>query len=234
MANSYFAFKRFVVHQEKCAMKVGTDGVLLGAWADVSDARRVLDVGTGTGLVALMIAQRCDAEIVGLEIDSDAAEQAAENVSASLWKDRIGLIRGDFNEFCPGEKFDLIVSNPPYFRNSLPSPDQQRNTARHDNRLSFDALITKSAGLLAPGGRISLIVPSSSDEEIARVALRAGLYPLRRTYVKPLPASGPKRLLVELGASPKTCRTDFLTVELSRHVYSREFAELTKEYYLDK
>ena len=234
MANSYFAFKRFVIRQERCAMKVGTDGVLLGAWTDVSGVRRALDVGTGTGLIALMIAQRCDAEIIGLEIESDAAAQAAENVSASVWKERVGLVRGDFNEYFPQIKFDLIVSNPPFFRNSLPSPDQQRNTARHDNRLSFDALITKSAGLLAPGGRISLIVPAASDEEIAEVALRAGLYPLRRTYVKPLPTSGPKRLLVELGASPQPCRTDFLTVELSRHVYSPEFTELTKEYYLDK
>lgn len=215
-------------------MKVGTDGVLLGAWTDVSGVHTVLDVGAGTGLVALMIAQRCDARIVGLEIDGDAAGQAAENVSASEWKERIELVRGDFNEFCPEVKFDLIVSNPPYFRNSLPSPDQQRNMARHDNRLTLDALITKSAGLLAPGGRISLIVPSSSDDAIAEAAFHAGLYPLRRTYVKPLPTSDSKRLLVELGASPQPCRTDFLTVELSRHVYSFGFTELTREYYLDK
>lgn len=234
MANTYFAFKRFVIRQEKCAMKVGTDGVLLGAWTDVSGARTILDVGVGTGLVALMLAQRSDADVYGLEIDGNAVEQARENAGMSPWKDRVRLMEGDFKAYCPGIKFDLIVSNPPYFKNSLQSPDQKRNMARHDEGLSFYVLITKAAALLAPDGRLSLIVPAASEEELMELAAGAGLFPQRLTYVRPTALAGAKRLLVSFGFCPQPCSADSLTIEVSRHVYTPEFMNLTGDYYLDK
>ena len=134
MSNPYFQFKQFTVWHDKCAMKVGTDGVLLGAWASVQNAHKILDVGTGTGLVALMLAQRSlpDADIIALEIDEAAAGQARENVTRSPWKERVEVVQTDFRDYQSSDKFDVIVSNPPYFVDSLECPDQQRNAARHN------------------------------------------------------------------------------------------------------
>ena len=132
MANSYFRFKQFTIHQEKCAMKVGTDGCLLGAWVDLSQSQRILDVGCGSGLIAIMTAQRCtNVTITGIEIDNEAASQATENAESSPWAERIEIICEDFLKFTPEQQFDTIVSNPPYFSNSLKCPNDKRNKARH-------------------------------------------------------------------------------------------------------
>ena len=142
MSNPYFQFKQFTVWHDKCAMKVGTDGVLLGAWASVQNAHKILDVGTGTGLVALMLAQRSlpDADIIALEIDGAAAGQARENVTRSPWKERVEVVQTDFRDYQSSDKFDVIVSNPPYFVDSLECPDQQRNAARHNGSLTYEEL----------------------------------------------------------------------------------------------
>ena len=128
MPNDYFKFKQFTIHQDKCAMKVGTDGVLLGAWAECANAKGILDIGTGTGLIALMIAQRSNAKIDAVEIDETASKQAKENIKKSLWNDRIEILNISFQDFSKStnEKYDLIVSNPPYFQNSLYAPDEKR------------------------------------------------------------------------------------------------------------
>ena len=148
MSDSSFLFKQFIVHHDRCAMKVGTDGVLLGAWAPVDQAHTALDVGTGTGLVALQLAQRNPhLRVTAVEIDAPAAAQAAENVAGSPWPDRIEVVCADFNDFQPDGRFDLIVSNPPYFVDALPCPDRQRNTARHAGGLNYDLLFRRSARL---------------------------------------------------------------------------------------
>lgn len=131
MPNPYFSFKQFTVYHDRCAMKVGTDGVLLGAWADVVSARNILDIGTGTGLISLMMAQRCNARIRAVDIDADAVEQARGNVAASPWQDRIEVELQDICHFTSETLFDVIVSNPPYFTDSLKCPGKQRNIARH-------------------------------------------------------------------------------------------------------
>ena len=133
MSNPYFQFKQFTVWHDKCAMKVGTDGVLLGAWTSVESAHRILDIGTGTGLVALMLVQRSlpDANIVALEIDEAAVGQARENIIRSPWKERVEVVQADFRKYRSSDKFDVIVSNPPYFVDSLECPDRQRTAARH-------------------------------------------------------------------------------------------------------
>lgn len=163
MPNPFFQFKKFTVYHDKCAMKVGTDGVLLGAWASVENARRILDIGTGTGLIALMLAQRSDASVVGVDIDEAAVEQARENIERSEWKNRIVVEHKDVRDLS-GEKyslFDVIVSNPPYFTEAVYCPDKQRNTARHMDSLPFDELLQAVDRLLAACRRGMLFGDSS-------------------------------------------------------------------------
>lgn len=232
MPNPYFSFKRFTVYHDRCAMKVGTDGVLLGAWADVASARQVLDIGTGTGLIALMVAQRSHARIKAIDIDEDAVGQARENVAASPWKDRIEVERQDVCRFTPGCLFDAIVSNPPYFADSLKCPDGQRNAARHTDSLDFDRLIASAARLLHPEGAFSVIIPTDGKELFLAIAARYGLHLSRQTLVHTKPGAEPKRVLLALKFAADDCTMDDLTIELSRHVYSAAYTALTKEFYL--
>ena len=233
MPNPYFAFKQFTVRHDRCAMKVGTDGVLLGAWTDLSHSRRILDIGTGTGLIALMLAQRSmDARITAIDLDSAAVEQAQENIQASPWKDRIEALQQDICTYHPNETFDTIVSNPPYFIDSLKCPDGQRNTARHTDTLDADRLIGKVSELLTSGGRFSIILPAEQTEDLIRVAGEKGLHPSRQTWVITRPGLSPKRILMEFRKTPITLQPDELVIELERHVYSEEYIALTKEFYL--
>ena len=233
MPNPYFAFKQFTVRHDRCAMKVGTDGVLLGAWTDLSHSRRILDIGTGTGLIALMLAQRCmDARITAIDLDSAAVEQAQENIQASPWKDRIEALQQDICTYHPNGTFDTIVSNPPYFIDSLKCPDGQRSTARHTDTLDADRLIGKVSELLTSDGRFSIILPAEQTEDLIRVADEKGLHPSRQTWVITRPGLSPKRILMEFRKIPVTLQPDELVIELERHVYSEEYIALTKEFYL--
>ena len=233
MSNPYFAFKQFTVRHDRCAMKVGTDGVLLGAWADLSHSRRILDIGTGTGLIALMLAQRCmDARITAIDLDSAAVEQAQENIQASPWKDRIEALQQDICTYHPNGTFDTIVSNPPYFIDSLKCPDGQRSTARHTDTLDADRLIGKVSELLTSDGRFSIILPAEQTEDLIRVSGEKGLHPSRQTWVITRPGLSPKRILMEFRKIPVTLQPDELVIELERHVYSEEYIALTKEFYL--
>ena len=233
MPNPYFAFKQFTVRHDRCAMKVGTDGVLLGAWTDLSHSRRILDIGTGTGLIALMLAQRCmDARITAIDLDSAAVEQAQENIQASPWKDRIEALQQDICTYHPNGTFDTIVSNPPYFIDSLKCPDGQRSTARHTDTLDADRLIGKVSELLTSDGRFSIILPAEQTEDLIRVAGEKGLHPSRQTWVITRPGLSPKRILMEFRKIPVTLQPYELVIELERHVYSEEYIALTKEFYL--
>ena len=172
-----FRFKQFTVFQSECAMKVGTDGVLLGAWADTHNATRILDIGTGTGLLALMLAQRAPhAEITAIEIDPAAVEQAAANAQNSPWGNRIRIIGGDFGKHIFKEKFDLIVSNPPYFCNSLKNPDEKRKTARHDDTLTQETLAKGIAEIIAKNGTACVIYPTAEGESFIRTASSFALH----------------------------------------------------------
>ena len=233
MPNPYFSFKQFTVRHDRCAMKVGTDGVLLGAWTDLSHSRRILDIGTGTGLIALMLAQRCmDARITAIDLDSAAVEQAQENIQASPWKDRIEALQQDICTYHPNGTFDTIVSNPPYFIDSLKCPDGQRSTARHTDTLDADRLIGKVSELLTSDGRFSIILPAEQTEDLIRVAGEKGLHPSRQTWVITRPGLSPKRILMEFRKTPITLQPDELVIELERHAYSEEYIALTKEFYL--
>lgn len=232
MPNTYFSFKKFTIHHDKCAMKVGTDGVLLGAWADVSESKNILDIGTGTGLISIMLAQRSHAYITGIDIDSGAVEQAKENASASPWSDRIEICLADVNQYTPSLTFDTIVSNPPFFIDSLKCPDQQRNTARHTDTLTMADLFGKAYCLLSANGHFSLIIPFDQTPQIIQTAERVGLYPSRHTKVHTRPGIPPKRSLLEFSKVQSICNEEDITIELERHVYSEEYIALTKEFYL--
>jgi tRNA1Val (adenine37-N6)-methyltransferase len=237
MANSYFRFKQFVIRQDRCAMKVGTDGTLLGAWVAVSGCRSILDIGTGTGLIALMLAQRnSEAVIDAVEIDGDACSQAKENADNSPFARRVCIIRSSFEDYASGttSKYDLLVSNPPYFVRSLKNPDPQRFIARHTDSLSLDDILSKGRDLLTPAGRIALILPAGREEELKRIADANGLYITRLTAVVPLSGAGVKRVLAELSTSClySSCVTGTLIIEEACRRYSADYMELTKDFYL--
>jgi tRNA1Val (adenine37-N6)-methyltransferase len=237
MGNDYFRFKQFMVRQERCAMKVGTDGVLLGAWAGVEGCRRVLDVGTGTGLIALMLAQRNpDAAIEAIDMDESAYSQAKENVEASPFAGRIRVVHASFAAYAAeaGAAYDLVVSNPPYFVRSLKNPDAQRRTARHTDSLPLDELLSKGKDLLTSDGRLALILPAGREGELRHEAVAKGLNVTRLTSVVPVPGAGAKRILAELSASRfHSCPREHLLIEESRHRYSPAYVELTKDFYLN-
>lgn len=232
MSNPYFAFKQFTIYHDRCAMKVGTDGVLLGAWVDVSTSHHVLDIGTGTGLISLMMAQRCNASIVGIDIDRDAVGQARENVLASPWSDRVEVCLQDVCKYRPFRLFDTIVSNPPYFIDSLKCLDEQRNTARHTDTLSAEVLVAKASEWLLPEGKFSLVIPFEQADEVMALANEVGLYPFRHTHVVTRPGLLPKRSLLEFRKVKGKCMENKLTIELERHIYTEEYTALTKDFYL--
>jgi len=235
MPNQYFSFKQFTVYHHLCAMKVGIDGVLLGAWADTTQVGSVLDIGTGSGLIALMIAQRSSAQVTAIDIDSDAVKQSTENFRNSPWTQRLSAQKISVQEYadCSLQKFDLIVSNPPFFINSLKAPDAQRNTARHTDTLTHTDLIKYSEKLLSNTGKICLILPVNEGYDCVSYAQTQGLYCNKIISVYPKPGAEVKRLLIELGRDKLPIHTDGLTIETgARHEYSAEFIQLAKDYYL--
>ncbi len=237
MANPYFRFKQFVIYQDRCAMKVGTDGVLLGAWAGCGNAQSILDIGSGTGLIALMLAQRSSALVDAVEIDVEAAIQAEENAQASPYSSRIQLHALSLQEFVKQteKKYDLIVSNPPYFNNSHKSPKATRTQARHTDTLSFVELLESVKQMLAENGRFEVVLPIDEGEMFISKALELGLFCVKRTNVIPKPNAQVKRLLLSFALSESDCVVEELQIEgEQRHQYSDEFKAMTKDFYLDK
>ena len=232
MSQTYFSFKQFTIHHDKCAMKVGTDGVLLGAWVDVTSSKRILDIGAGTGLISIMLAQRSEAHIIGVEINQAASEQAKENVLKSPWSNRIDIVLSDINQYKPSQKFDTIVSNPPYFIDSLKCQDIQRNTARHTDTLTAETLLVNANELLLPNGKFSIIIPYEQTSQIIQKAEKIGMYLTKHLTVFTRVGLPPKRSLLEFSKIKAICKNEELTIELERHVYTKEYIALTKDFYL--
>lgn len=235
MRGKGFTFKQFHIDHSRCAMKVGTDGTLLGAWATLPDNGSILDIGTGTGLIAIMAAQRSsEAKITAIDIDEDCVLQAQENIAASPWPDRIEVIHSVLQEFDASEKFDVIISNPPYFIDSQLSPDAARSTARHTTTLPFNELVTGVRRLLADGGHFSLILPPTEMERF-RSAARGVMFVVRECHVWSTPTSGVRRIMAEFQAEPPTELTaaeKIIIEENGRHEYSEEYRTLTRDFYL--
>jgi tRNA1Val (adenine37-N6)-methyltransferase len=215
-------------------MKVGTDGVLLGAWADPSGCLHILDAGTGTGLLALMMAQRCKALIDAIDIDPSAAGQAVENVRSSPWSDRIRVSNVSFQEFAGSAtgKYDLVVCNPPYFRNSLKPNNRSRTIARHSDNLEPDELLRSCVKVLRTEGRFCLILPSEQEEEFISLSAQNGLFPSKILRIKPVPGKPFHRVLMELGFCQKPVEESEMVIEANgRHGYSPEYISLTADFY---
>lgn len=235
MPNPYFKFKRFTVFHDRCAMKVGTDGVLLGSWAGVEHGKRMLDIGTGTGLLALMMAQRNEqASIVGVEIDDKAAEQATENVKNSLWNDRIQIVCTSIQNFESEILFDIILSNPPYFSQSLKNSARNKTLARHTDSLNFEELLDSVCRLLTQSGEFSVVIPADSATDMILAAISRHLYVFRKTWVHSMPHIAAKRVLLSFCRQiPKDIEETSLIIESENHVYTDDYIELTKDFYLN-
>lgn len=238
MPNPYFRFQQFTVFHDRCAMKVGTDGVLLGAWVQVHRVQRILDIGTGTGLIALMLAQRCEAIIDGLDIDEHACIQARENVARSPWSQRIRIVHTSMQHWQeqPPGSYDLIVSNPPYFSMSLPAQTTTRTWARHNDSLPPRELLSAARCHLSTQGRLAVIYPTSQATAFLQMASSCGFFCRRILQVKPKADKPTHRILLELSTQPHhdhPCEHNELVIEQAgRHTYTPEYAALTRDFYL--
>ena len=228
-----FRFKQFAVLNDRTAMKVGTDGVLLGAWCPVQGAHRVLDVGTGCGVIALMIAQRnSEAVITGIDIDEGAIEEAGLNFANSPWGERLTATLADFNGLKGSDRYDLIVSNPPYFTDSLLPPDASRTLARHTCSLTYRQLIEGATRLLTSDGSLAMISPTDAEGDIIEAATFASLPVRRITRVIPVEGAAPKRTLWLLSRRDIPYTEDTLTITHTDGSFTQEYINLTKEFYL--
>lgn len=238
MPQNSFAFKQFTILQDKCAMKVGTDAVLLGAWVKTYGVRKALDIGTGTGVIALMLAQKSGAHIDAIDIDLDATTEAKYNANNCPWKERIHIQNISLQDFAKmnDEQYDLIVSNPPYFVDSLRSSEANRTAARHTVLLPFEDLIAGAKKLLNKEGKLYVILPVREGEQFVQLAAASGLHLRRIMRVKSTPDKIEKRWLMQFGFQSKATISDStLVMEKDpqvRHSYTDEYKELTKEYYL--
>jgi tRNA1Val (adenine37-N6)-methyltransferase len=237
MPNSAFAFKQFNVKQDKCAMKVGTDAVLLGSWIQPNGSTHILDIGTGTGVIALMLAQKTNASIVGIDIDVSATQQAQENVDESKFKNSITLFNTSFQDYVKTTslKFQLIVSNPPFFEQSLKSSDEKRSNARHADVLPFDELLEGVIKVLDESGKFCLILPTLEADKFRNMAQKKGLYLSKLLRVKSrVDKDTDKRHLMQFEFKPTEFSEETIAIEEDeRHSYTVAYKELTKAYYLN-
>ncbi len=230
-----FSFKQFDIDQSGAAMKVGTDGVLLGAWANLPEGRcGVVDVGCGTGLIALMVAQRNpQAEVVAVEIEPAAAAEARHNVEASRWADRVRVVEADVVDWSSGcgERFDVMISNPPFFAHSLHSPVEERNLARHTDSLTHGQLVEVAAQLLTERGRLAVVLPAECERGFRMCAVAAGLHPHRICEVVTSLRKSPKRVLMEFGRERCEEQRERLVMMVGDE-HTPEYRALVADFYL--
>jgi len=231
-----FKFKQFAIEQDQCAMKVGTDGVLLGAWATLDQHPfSILDIGAGTGLIALMCAQRSNAELIdALEIDENAYEQCVANFENSPWGDRLFCYHASLEEFADeiDDKYELIISNPPFYSEDYKSKDSQRDLARFADAMPFDHLVMSASKLLDKNGRFAVIIPFKDEQTCIDLASEHSLFPNRILHVKGNPDSEKKRSLIEFSFNEEPIDIEELTIETGRHEYTPDYIKLTKDFYL--
>lgn len=215
-------------------MKVGTDGVLLGAWVNIDSVKRILDVGTGTGVIALMLAQRSNAVIHAIEVDKRAADQAETNVENSPWSDRVKVLQQSYQDFqYKAKQYDLIVSNPPFFTDSLLPDGESRSIARHNLTLKIEDLVKGAAEQLTSNGKLAIIYPFREFYQVVEYALKKSMYLIRRTDVFPTPDKPVKRVLAEFSFQHKPIEYNELIIEeQGRHRYSHGYKSLTTDFYL--
>jgi tRNA1Val (adenine37-N6)-methyltransferase len=230
---SDFKFKQFKVAQDKSAMKIGTDGVLLGAWSGLENSRNILDIGCGTGLICLMAAQRNPSTLItGIELEVNAFKQATENCKNSKWSNRISIIHSSLQSFNSSSKFDLIISNPPFFSGSTKSGDRGRSLARDTHTLPFKYLIKKSKALLDKNGKFIVIIPFDSKTKFCDLANNNNLFLNKICFIKGNISSPIKRIMMEFSFAKSELIKEELTIEIDRHQYKKEYISLCKDFYL--
>ncbi len=236
MSSKPFQFKQFTIQQDKCAMKIGTDGVLLGAWVKINkDHNSVLDIGTGTGLIALQLAQRCDCRTIdALEIEANAFEQAVENFENSHWTDRLFCYHASLEEFSNeiDDTYDLVISNPPFYNSSFKELEQKRALARHTKSLTFEELLFHTSKLLSKKGTCAFIIPHHEELKFLELARRNKLFPQRITRVKGNIQTGVKRTLLQLSFTSTAPKIEELVIEIERHIYTEDYKNLVEDFYL--
>jgi tRNA1Val (adenine37-N6)-methyltransferase len=230
-----FQFKQFRLTDGRSAMKLSTDAVLLGVFAGLRNTGTILDIGTGSGIIALMLAQRCDAQITGIDIDEGSVEDARQNFRESQWSDRLCAIHQNFQEYARNslEKFDLIVSNPPYFMNSLRSPISSRNISKHNEGLSYPELVLYAHSLMKEDGSCCFIIPAKEGEYFCKMAAGKGLHASMKKWVQPRKSKKANRVLLELRAvhcGPAEETT--LAIRNEDDSFTAEYQGFTKDFYL--
>lgn len=233
MSHIPFRFKQFSVAQNRCAMKVNTDGVLLGAWADVDEAISILDIGTGTGLIALMMAQRNGTAVIdAIDIDSDAFTQAGENFPDSLWSERLYAHHISLQDYFPDRKYDLIISNPPYFIDDFKTEDHQKNVAKHGISLSYQELLSGINRLLSDTGMACVSIPAFNFSIFQSLASEQKLFVEKLTEVIAVEGKAPYLVLIQLGREKNDYSKNSITIQNEKGAFTNEYKDLTKDFYL--
>ncbi|MEX1383335.1 tRNA1(Val) (adenine(37)-N6)-methyltransferase [Lutibacter sp.] len=236
MSNKPFQFKQFTIQQDKTAMKVGTDGVLLGAWVSLeANPFSILDIGAGTGLIALMLAQKSNAELIdAVELNNEAYEQAVANFEESDWGDRLFCYHGSLQEFAEeiDDSYDLIVSNPPFYTATYKNIDEDRAMARHTETLTYRDLLKGVSKLLSKNGSCAFIIPYLEAANFIKIAAEFKLFPNRITNVKGTETSEIKRSLLQFSIEEKPIEKSELIIEIARHNYTTAYKNLVKDFYL--
>jgi tRNA1Val (adenine37-N6)-methyltransferase len=239
MRNHSFQFKQFTIWQDKCAMKVGTDGILLGAWVNLTENAQILDIGTGTGLLALILAQRSQTSlhttIVAVEIDDEAYQQATDNIQKSPWGDRIQTYHSSIQNFAINcsQQYDLIISNPPFFENAYKASQASRTLARHSDSLLQTDILEIANQLLKPDGHLAVIYPTDLAYKFLSKAREFDLWCDRQVNIKPTPQGSIKRIALEFSKTQFLFRETSLTIEESKHIYTEDYIALVKDFYLN-
>lgn len=235
MANNYFKFKKFTIFQDRCAMKVNTDSIILGCYADVSNTQRILDIGTGTGLLALILSYKTNSQIDALEIDNEAYIQAKENICFNNKSNQINVLLGDFNVYTSSNLYDLIISNPPYFEEALPTKKPNRNIARYTTTLTHENLLVNSYKLLKENGKLTFCIPFSCVNKLTNSIKNIGFKIERKINIK---SSINKDYYLSILSLSKThqeifCTNDDLVIRDNNNLYTTKFRQLTSELYLN-
>jgi len=231
----FFTFKQFRITDNRSAMKVGTDSVILASWVQTANTKTVLDIGCGSGLLSIMLAQRIsDANILGVEIDANSAKDCHVNIENAPWNERLKVLHIDIRDYNPKEKFDLIISNPPFFANSLLPPEDARARARHDSELRLDDLLNSVSRLLDREGVFAIVFPYLREEELLSEAKKHSLFPSRVLHTKNKPDAVLKRIFIEFRKqSDAQYEEEIMEIRNKQNVYSDAYKELTKDFYLN-
>jgi tRNA1Val (adenine37-N6)-methyltransferase len=236
MPENIFRFKQFSINQENCAMRINTDSIILGAWTNFNEAKKILDIGTGTGILALMAAQNNNTALIeAIEIEENAYHQAKQNVKNSLWKNRISVIHNDINIFSTRCKcqYDLIITNPPYFTNALTNHKKEKTIARHTTKLNYQDIIKTTNKLLDTNGTLNIILPAENAEEFIYLSVLSKLYVIRKLHIRSFSNQNPIRICLSLShQSNNQTLTEIITIYNQDKSYTKEYIALTEAFYL--